>query len=147
LRFNPQQQLLLPELKLHTPIVYGPGHPSQDVHPFGDGERALAADAVIPSIEAPGLRHRSREPRLQVVFRFFYRSDRRLAIILRSYRLACRQSCIGVGGGLTDRCIEFRDVGTAGTGLGKRWTEAKHRAKDQTGSNPAASDITMKFVH
>jgi hypothetical protein len=121
--------------------------PSQDIHPLGVRESALASGAIIPSVEPPGLRHRQRKLRFQVVLGFFRRSDRRLAIVLRSHRLGRRQPRKGITGGLTDRCFELRDIGAAGTGLGKRRRQAQHRTKDKAGRYLATGHVTMKFVH
>lgn len=105
--------------------------PSQDVHPLGGGERALATRLVIPGVPPFGLRHRRREFLFQVLFRFFYRSDRRLAFVLGRHRLRRHQSRLGIAGGLTDGRFELRDIGAARTGLGITRIEAKHHTKQE----------------
>jgi hypothetical protein len=110
---------------------------------LGNGKRALAAVAIVARIEPPRLSHYRGELRFQSVFRFFHRSNRRLVIVLRSDRLGRHQSRKGISGGLTDCCFELGDIGAAGTGLGKRRSEAEHRAKNQTGCNLA---LTKQFV-
>jgi hypothetical protein len=69
--------------------------------------------------------------RFQIALRFLHRSDCRLSIVLRGYRLGRRQSCIGISGGLMDSQFELRDIGAAGTGLRKGGIEAEHRNQQQ----------------